>query len=480
MAGAFTNAQGDEYVREILWNGYDANLKPEVVEVLNRAQQLVDFPISLTSGYRDPKRNASAGGAKKSQHLTGNAVDISVKGLTDDQRTQLTRALVQSGALRLGAYSGNTGLHLDMAKGYKPVGEYPVYAMFDRSASNMAGAQPWFKAGLDGGKIPPMNIPQVATALDTAPASVVPASLSDGLQQRRAATLPTYNITPVPSRRSDKNINNRKEQATVMGGINLPLQNAMMPPQPPMKPAAGGYKTAGKEFLNDQRFASGMADKTALGTPRVASLGPMPPLPLPRPQSPVTAMPNTVAPGLITDTFATLGFERDSGGVKVADLYKDILPIAPLVPRPAPGQSYAGQDRAMPQLPPSPLPMPRSMRPADPGLIGIPSFQFGTPGLPAGLPAQVPPTRALPPMPRPRPMMPPMVTVSGAAPRAMPPMPLPRPMGMPVQQFQAQGLSPQQAYAAANQAAQERAIANSRDPERNAARASLAARWGFD
>lgn len=45
---------------------------------------------------------------------------------------------------------------------------------------------------------------------------------------------------------------------------------------------------------------------------------------------------------------------------------------------------------------------------------------------------------------------------------------------------QAQGLSPSQAYAAANTAAQQQAIANSANPERNAQRASLASQWGFD
>lgn len=50
----------------------------------------------------------------------------------------------------------------------------------------------------------------------------------------------------------------------------------------------------------------------------------------------------------------------------------------------------------------------------------------------------------------------------------------------PVQQLQAQGLSPSQAYTAAIQQEQQRAIANSSNPSANASRASLASQWGFD
>ena len=34
----------------------------------------------ITSGYRSPKYNASVGGAKSSVHMTGKAIDISVRG----------------------------------------------------------------------------------------------------------------------------------------------------------------------------------------------------------------------------------------------------------------------------------------------------------------------------------------------------------------------------------------------------------------
>jgi hypothetical protein len=194
MAGPFTNKDGEGYTREVQWNGYDANLKPEVVQVLNKAQQLVDFPIVLNSGYRSPERNKRVKGASKSQHLTGNAVDISLRGLNDQQRTQLTRALAQSGGKRLIAYTGNTKMHLDMASGYKPQKGYSAYAMFDRSAANMDRAYPWFKAGLDGGKTPPGNIPNVASAYAPSPQLI-----SAGLGNARSNPPPLPRWRPIPA-----------------------------------------------------------------------------------------------------------------------------------------------------------------------------------------------------------------------------------------------------------------------------------------
>ena len=38
--------------------------------------RLGDRPISISSGYRSPAVNKAVGGAKKSQHLTGEAVDF--------------------------------------------------------------------------------------------------------------------------------------------------------------------------------------------------------------------------------------------------------------------------------------------------------------------------------------------------------------------------------------------------------------------
>lgn len=68
--------------------------------------------FDITSGYRDPSRNAAVGGAKGSQHTHGNATDISTKGWTDDQRSNFLKAAVEGGAKGVGIYP-NGSFHFD-------------------------------------------------------------------------------------------------------------------------------------------------------------------------------------------------------------------------------------------------------------------------------------------------------------------------------------------------------------------------------
>lgn len=64
--------------------GVDNTPTPQVVEnlerlvknVLDPLRELYGFPIKVNSGYRSPEVNKAVGGAANSQHLTGEAADI--------------------------------------------------------------------------------------------------------------------------------------------------------------------------------------------------------------------------------------------------------------------------------------------------------------------------------------------------------------------------------------------------------------------
>lgn len=57
------------------------NLKLLCENVLEKVRAHFGRPIMVNSGYRGPKLNKAIGGAKNSQHLTGQAADIEIPGL---------------------------------------------------------------------------------------------------------------------------------------------------------------------------------------------------------------------------------------------------------------------------------------------------------------------------------------------------------------------------------------------------------------
>ncbi|MBP8216073.1 MAG: DUF882 domain-containing protein [Thauera sp.] len=69
-------------------------------------------PLNITSGYRDPEHNAAVGGAKDSQHTHGNAFDIDVSGMPQEQRQDLIRQARAAGFAGIGVY--DNALHFDV------------------------------------------------------------------------------------------------------------------------------------------------------------------------------------------------------------------------------------------------------------------------------------------------------------------------------------------------------------------------------
>jgi hypothetical protein len=69
-------------------------------------------PLPVISSYRDPERNARVGGARGSQHINGNAFDIDVAGMPEEQRVALIKEAKANGFTGVGVY--NNSLHFDV------------------------------------------------------------------------------------------------------------------------------------------------------------------------------------------------------------------------------------------------------------------------------------------------------------------------------------------------------------------------------
>lgn len=74
----------------------------------------INKPIKITSGYRSPEHNAKVGGVKSSRHLTGEAADLKVAGMTPKEVAAVIEKLIAAGKMEeggLGIYS--TWIHYD-------------------------------------------------------------------------------------------------------------------------------------------------------------------------------------------------------------------------------------------------------------------------------------------------------------------------------------------------------------------------------
>lgn len=91
----------------------DANLSPDVSNRVKTAFAGLGISnVKITSGFRDEGTNARVGGAKGSQHIHGNAMDIDVSGYSIAERVNIIKSLSAAGITGLGV--GTNIIHADV------------------------------------------------------------------------------------------------------------------------------------------------------------------------------------------------------------------------------------------------------------------------------------------------------------------------------------------------------------------------------
>lgn len=88
-------------------------LEEKAVFALDELRGKLGRPLRVNSGYRTPAHNKAVGGAPRSQHLTGNAFDVSTRGWTKGERRKFIAAAREVGFRGIGI--GGTFIHIDMA-----------------------------------------------------------------------------------------------------------------------------------------------------------------------------------------------------------------------------------------------------------------------------------------------------------------------------------------------------------------------------
>jgi len=87
-------------------------IKPEARAKLLRLQEKLGKRIQVNSGYRSPAYNRKVGGAKRSKHMDGTAIDITFAGFNREERAKAARIAREVGFKGLGYY--NSFLHVDL------------------------------------------------------------------------------------------------------------------------------------------------------------------------------------------------------------------------------------------------------------------------------------------------------------------------------------------------------------------------------
>lgn len=89
-----------------------ACLKPGVLRILKMVERRYGKKPIITSGYRSPKGNRRAGGARNSQHIFCKAVDIQVEGVSKWKLAKYLRTVPGRGGV--GTYCRTKSVHIDI------------------------------------------------------------------------------------------------------------------------------------------------------------------------------------------------------------------------------------------------------------------------------------------------------------------------------------------------------------------------------
>ncbi|MHA6684510.1 D-Ala-D-Ala carboxypeptidase family metallohydrolase [Mesorhizobium sp. A556] len=181
-----------------------AGLTPGIDRVAD-AISAVNPGLGINSGYRSPSRNAAAGGAKHSQHMLGNALDVDISGLNDTQKATALNAALEAGAKGIGLYSSGNVMHVDARENPAVWGMMPGASYKGMPVSMAPGwAQPGLQDMFDAGQfdVTPRNTPPTPTQRP-APETAVAQAAAMSFTGPEAQSVRTTSVPGTPTTAPD-------------------------------------------------------------------------------------------------------------------------------------------------------------------------------------------------------------------------------------------------------------------------------------
>ena len=101
------------------------------------------YNIPITSGFRDKSHNDAVGGASSSQHLHGNAVDLSLKGISEAEKAKVIADILADPRTGGIGHYDNESIHVDFRQGGRAAWGQ------DRTSKSLATAPAWFRSAVE-------------------------------------------------------------------------------------------------------------------------------------------------------------------------------------------------------------------------------------------------------------------------------------------------------------------------------------------
>jgi hypothetical protein len=177
-------------------------VNPSVTEKLDQLQATQRSPLSISSGYRSKAYNAKVGGARGSQHIRGNAIDIDTRNMSREEVKSLISEASRLGFTGIGVYdtASNQSIHLDVA-GRRAWGPSYGAASVPGWAKDVIGAH--LENKYQGTSPAPMvakveraQLPAVGPVLETKPSQMAMAPQSVPTPTERTAFSPGGVLSP--------------------------------------------------------------------------------------------------------------------------------------------------------------------------------------------------------------------------------------------------------------------------------------------
>ena len=116
-------------------HGVDKRVDKKAMALWSKVQNEFGEQLGIKSGYRSPSRNRKAGGAKKSQHMHGNALDIQTGHLSNAQKLDLINMASKAGFKGIGVYNNNLHFDIGTRRSWGP--------SYSSGGKNLSGIPSW-------------------------------------------------------------------------------------------------------------------------------------------------------------------------------------------------------------------------------------------------------------------------------------------------------------------------------------------------